>query len=202
METSKRADIGRQEFEQILKDKGIEGRDFQLIMLAYRLAKYGHRGQTRKGGERYFEHVKGTTLIVVQEFGITRTITIIKALLHDIVEDSFILLIGDIEIIFGKEVAKGIAVLSKDRLLERTIRDKAYGEQLKEAMEDDLIVKMADRIHNMRTVREFSPEKRREYTKETRELHMVLAQKIREPLRSCILNELERLCLEQEKELS
>lgn len=193
--------VGRAEFEK--KMEMMPGS--QLIKLAYRLAKYGHRGQERSGGERYFEHPKRVALILIDELKITSYPSmIIVALLHDIREDSFILTHEDIEWIFGKDVAKMVAILTKDKTLDKLIRDEQYKKQLQltlyemahqeqmatykpmDLMEDEhcrretLVVKLCDRLDNIRDMKGWSDKKRKEYIEETIEVYLPIAEKLRD----------------------
>ena len=81
--------VGREEFEKLLRFK-MSPDNLKLVMKAYRMSKYGHRGQKRDSGERYFEHPKTVALIIAGEFKIYDHEVISAALLHDDVEDSFI----------------------------------------------------------------------------------------------------------------
>ena len=91
--------------------------DLKRLDLAYDVAKYGHRNQLRESGERYFEHVRSTAIILVDELGVYDVELIMAALLHDILEDSFLLKGERAEMVFGSRVAritKAVTKVSKD----------------------------------------------------------------------------------------
>ncbi|MBI2450235.1 MAG: bifunctional (p)ppGpp synthetase/guanosine-3',5'-bis(diphosphate) 3'-pyrophosphohydrolase [Candidatus Nealsonbacteria bacterium] len=172
--------VGRVEFEKKLKEKiDLTPREFQLIMLAYKLAKYGHghKGQMRDDGKiRYFEHPKAVALILIEEntrFIVVKPWQIVAALLHDIKENTFILSWKDIELIFGKRVRKSVRIMTKDEVF----RGEVYFKRLSMASSEDIDNKLADRLHNMRTLGDCSSEKQKEYLKETVDFYLPLAKK-------------------------
>jgi len=168
--------VGRVDFENRLRGK-VSGRDFQLIMLAYRLAKYGHQGQKRDNGERYFEHPKRNALILMDELDIFDPEELEAELLHDIEEDSFILTFDDIELIFGKRVKTMVQTLTKNRMLEKSKRDAAYRQQLEEADEKIRRSKLVDRLGNMRDLGNCSIKKQKDYLEETEEIYLPMAKR-------------------------
>src|ERR1035437_1960077 len=87
--------------------------EMEKLDFAYNLAKYGHRNQRRETNARYFEHVRSTAIILAEEFGIFDVEIIIAALLHDIIEDSFILTEKWTKTIFGERVALLISAVTK-----------------------------------------------------------------------------------------
>lgn len=190
------APIGRKEFERRLREKAdLTPKEFQLIMLAYRLSKYGHRNQERDDGERYFEHPKRVALILIDEntdFMPLRPEMVITALLHDIKEDSFILTWEDIEMIFGKNVRKMVETLTKDRNLEKELRDEFYFKRLAAASSRIKNIKLADRLDNVRHLAGCSLEKQRRYLKETEEFFLPLAEKTNWLLFSLLKRECEK----------
>ncbi|MBI4992398.1 MAG: bifunctional (p)ppGpp synthetase/guanosine-3',5'-bis(diphosphate) 3'-pyrophosphohydrolase [Candidatus Harrisonbacteria bacterium] len=160
-EQLKRYRVGRQQFEALIKHR-LAPSDFKKVMRAYRLAKYGHRGQARDCGGRYFEHPKAVALIVIQELGIFRSDTIASALLHDLQEDSFIATWEDVEDFFGKKVVRWVRALTKEG-------DKDYFSNLLSSDPDVLLVKCCDRLHNLRTLKGCKREKQLGQILETRE---------------------------------
>jgi len=160
-ERLKRYRIGRQQFEALIKHQ-LAPSDFKRVMRAYRLSKYGHRGQERDCGERYFEHPKAVALIAIQELGILRSDTIASALLHDLQEDSFIATWEDVEDFFGKRVVRWVRALTKEG-------DKDYFSNLLNSDPDVLLVKCCDRLHNLRTLKGCKKEKQLKQILETRE---------------------------------
>jgi len=168
----KKKTIGREKFEEIIKQK-LSPKDVGLVMLAYRLSKYGHRNQERDDGGRYFEHPKRVALILMNELKSFSKNVIIEALLHDIEEDSFILKNRDINLIFGKSVAGAIAILTKNKKREASF----YFKKIKKANKEVRIVKLADRLDNVRDMEVWNKERKQKYILETRKLILPWAYK-------------------------
>ncbi len=169
--TENKNGVGREAFRDAIKFQ-LSPKDLRRVMLAYKLSKYGHRGQTRDGGERYFEHPKEVALIIINELRILDPDVIISALLHDLQEDSFILDWEDLEDIFGSRVVLSVRALTKEE-------GKDYFSNLLAADADVLLVKLADRLHNLRTLRECSDAKKRKQIKETREKFSKIIQELK-----------------------
>lgn len=132
-------------FERIIKQHFYHD-ERQQIMFAYRQAKYGHAKQRRLDMSRYFDHPKQVALILMLEFKIFIPYAIITALFHDIMEDkTYILKWHDIQRYFGKKVYKGVRIVTKER-------GKQYYFGLENCDWWILLVKFADRIHNLRTL--------------------------------------------------
>ena len=129
--------------------------DTKLLERAYRFAEEAHEGQYRLSGEPYVEHPVAVTGILADLRLDTTTLT--AALLHDTVEDTDVGL-GDIEKEFGNEVARIVDGLTKLDRLEFRSGELAQAENVRKmivAMAGDirvLLVKLADRLHNMRTL--------------------------------------------------
>ena len=129
--------------------------DTKLLERAYRFAEDAHEGQHRLSGEPYIEHPVAVTGILADLRLDTTTLT--AALLHDTVEDTEVGL-GDIEREFGDEVARIVDGLTKLDKLEFRSGELAQAENVRKmivAMAGDirvLLVKLADRLHNMRTL--------------------------------------------------
>ncbi|MDD5341120.1 MAG: HD domain-containing protein [Patescibacteria group bacterium] len=160
--------IGREEFIEKLEDKLLPS-ELNLVILAYVLAKYGHRGQTRESGERYFEHPKSCALILIDELKIYDPRMLCSALLHDLPEDSFILNFWDIEHIFGKEVKKAVQFLTKKSATDLSdgITLQKYFQKLRRSNNKTRILKLVDRLHNLRTLSSCDREKQVRKIKET-----------------------------------
>lgn len=136
-------------------------KDSQMIDDAYNLSKYGHRNQKRDGGRRYFDHPKEVAIILYREFGVRDKDIIISALLHDIIEDTFILSLEAIERLFGKTVAQRLRVLSK-------LPKEGYNYRLEEFGDVGAwLIKLADNLHNTRTLDVCTPQKQIRKVKET-----------------------------------
>jgi GTP pyrophosphokinase len=163
--------IGSTEFLGRLRPVLTES-EFENIETAYAFSKYAHRGQERASGVRYFEHPKAVAWIIVDELRFVDWSMIAMALLHDVLEDTYLLSRRRMEINFGREVAVGIQLLSKqggDTHLEYIDRLRTYGSwQTK-------VVKMADRLHNLRTLDACEAAKRVRKRAETREHYLPIA---------------------------
>ncbi|MEK7559785.1 MAG: HD domain-containing protein [Patescibacteria group bacterium] len=165
--------IGREEFEKMLQFK-MSPENLKLVKKAYRMSKYGHKGQERQSGERYFEHPKTMALILINEFQIYDHEMIIAALLHDGVEDSFIFGTGneafdEIEKEFGKRPAQFVALLTKARCEEnqKSQRDCGYYNALYDGPAEAKVLKLVDRIHNLRTLKDCDIKKQERQLLET-----------------------------------
>jgi GTP pyrophosphokinase len=155
--------------------------DTRGIVRSYQLAHLAHQGQRRKSGERFIEHPISVARILAQ-LGMDAT-TIIAAFLHDVVEDTD-LEIGDITDNFGEEVAQIIDGLTKIDKIGFRSREHERAENLRKmivAMAKDLrvlIIKLADRLHNMRTIGALDKEKRELTARETLEIYAPLAHRL------------------------
>lgn len=161
--------------EQVSKNQPTT--DIKLIRQAYDFSLKAHGEQRRKSGELYIQHPLNTAFILAQIKADTPTI--IAGLLHDVPEDTTTTL-EDITNVFGAEVAKlveGITKLSKIRY--RGI--KRYRESLRKmflAMAEDLrviLIKFADRLHNLRTLDALPKEKQKRIAQETLEIYAPIA---------------------------
>lgn len=153
--------------------------DVEKIDFAYDMAKYGHRNQFRESGARYFEHLRATAIILIDELGITDVEMIVAALLHDMLEDSFLLTPERIKITFGDRVSMLVAIVSKPkkndpRFKSDSERHKWYFEQVAASCVEAKLLKLADRLQNMRTLGSCSLEKQRRKITETREVYFPL----------------------------
>ncbi len=152
--------------------------DEDLLHRAYVYAMKAHGGQTRASGDPYFSHP-------VEVAGILTELrlddaTIATALLHDVVEDTDTTL-AEIERLFGVEIAALVEGLTKIRRLDLISREAAQAENLRRfllAVSRDvrvLLVKLADRLHNMRTLGFMPEHKRRRIADETMDIYAPLA---------------------------
>ena len=156
--------------------------DEALLNRAYVYTVQKHGSQKRASGDPYFSHpveVAGlmTDLKLDQE-------TIITALLHDTVEDT-LATIDDIEKHFGPDVARLVDGVTKLSKIEQMAENERAAENLRKfllAMSEDLrvlLVKLADRLHNMRTLHHIKkPEKRRRIARETMDIYAPLAERV------------------------
>jgi GTP diphosphokinase / guanosine-3',5'-bis(diphosphate) 3'-diphosphatase len=175
----------RPDFEELVHAH-FPAHDAQRIMLAYRLSKYGHRGQMREGGDRYFEHPKSIALMLI-EFGVHDADIIIGVLLHDVVEDSHILVVNksvdDVGFIFGSRVSHFVNMMTKKKGLTT---EQYFAALLADEELGSLVNKCADRVHNLSTlVDSTDPAKHEKFRQkkltqvaETREKVLPLAEKL------------------------
>ena len=143
---------------------------------------HAHGSQTRASGDPYFSHPVEVAGILT-EYRLD-TASIVTGLLHDTVEDT-VATIDEIEHLFGDEVARlvdGVTKLSKLELQSQNTRHAENFRKLLLAISEDirvLLVKLADRVHNMRTLHYISdPEKRTRIARETMDIYVPLAERI------------------------
>jgi len=164
----------------------LPGDGVALIEAAYHLAAQAHEGQRRKSGEPYVEHPLEVAAVLADLQ--LDTDTLAAALLHDVVEDCGVAL-HDIEASFGSEVARLVDSSTKlDKVIRptrgETTRRESQTENLRKmlvAMAEDLrvvFIKLADRLHNMRTLHALPAEKRRAIAQETLDIYAPLAHRL------------------------
>ncbi|MBN2237101.1 MAG: bifunctional (p)ppGpp synthetase/guanosine-3',5'-bis(diphosphate) 3'-pyrophosphohydrolase [Bacteroidales bacterium] len=158
-------------------------RDRKLIRKAFKVANEAHQGMRRRSGEPYIFHPLEVALICVNEIGLG-TKSIVSALLHDVVEDTDYTL-EDIQSLFGDKIAKIIGGLTKIK--------EIFGNQPAESMQaenfkrllltlsDDvrvILIKLADRLHNMRTLDSMPTVKQLKVASETTFLYAPMAHRL------------------------
>lgn len=155
-----------------------ETKDRWEVRKAFRLAANSHKDKRRQSGEPYIMHPLEVAIIAAGEIGLGRT-SIIAALLHDTVEDTDLKL-EDINALFGEKVGKIIDGLTKiDNIEDNTSTPQS--ETLKKiilTLSDDvrvILIKLADRLHNMRTLDAMKPEQQLRTASETMYLYAPLA---------------------------
>lgn len=155
--------------------------DVALIEAAYAFAENAHSGQCRRSGEPYITHPLAVAEIVASlELEAT---SIAAALLHDVLEDCGVTF-QELETRFGKEVATLVDGVSKLDRLNFTSRDEAQVENLRKmflAMAKDLrviLIKLADRLHNMRTLKHQTSEAKVRIARETMDIYAPLAHRL------------------------
>jgi GTP diphosphokinase / guanosine-3',5'-bis(diphosphate) 3'-diphosphatase len=151
------------------------------LLRAWRAGAAAHSGQTRKSGEPYITHpVAAATILAEQGVDIE---TLVAAILHDTIEDTP-LTRDEIAVDFGQTVAELVEGVTKLDKLEFQDRQEAAAESFRKmmlAMARDLrviLIKLADRLHNMRTLGAQSPEARTRIARETLEIYAPIAQRL------------------------
>lgn len=158
--------MNRARFFELLANAGLSSDDIEDIRLAYWLTKEAHRvGPTRDSGERYFEHPRDVALILVERGHADRD-TIITALLHDVLEDTYVEP-RVIICLFGSDVLNSLTDLSKQIPIfdpangtltgyHKKTREEYYA-RLAQAPRRERLVKGADRLHNLGSMKESWP---------------------------------------------
>ncbi|MBW3574317.1 MAG: bifunctional (p)ppGpp synthetase/guanosine-3',5'-bis(diphosphate) 3'-pyrophosphohydrolase [Actinobacteria bacterium] len=152
-----------------------------MISRAYAMAANAHHGQVRSSGDDYIQHPLAVAMIVV-ELGLD-DVTVAAALLHDAVEDTA-LSVADVMSTFGPEVAAivdGVTKLDRIRFDSREAQQAASMRKMLVAMAKDLrvlIIKLADRLHNMRTIAALPEDKQQRIARETIDIYAPLAHRL------------------------
>ena len=155
--------------------------EIDLVKEAHRIAEKAHSGQYRKSGEPYINHPLSVALILAELK--LDYFCIVAAILHDCIEDTSVTK-DDVKNRFGDQVAHIVEGVSKLTNLEFTSSTQKQAQNFQKlilAMSKDMrvmIIKLADRLHNMRTIDSMSEEKRILKAKETSELHAPIARRL------------------------
>jgi GTP pyrophosphokinase len=155
--------------------------DMEKIELAYKYALSAHHGQLRRSGEEYILHPIEVAAILAELQ--MDSVTIAAGLLHDVVEDTTVSL-EEIEKNFGAEVALLVDGVTKLSKIEFKSQMELQAENLRKmflAMAKDIrviLIKLADRLHNMRTIKYHTGEKQKEIAQETLEIFAPLAHRL------------------------
>lgn len=169
--------------------------DLDKIERAYQVADKAHGGQVRKSGDPYISHPLSVAIILVG-MGMD-TDCICAALLHDVVEDTAVSL-DDLRRSFGEDVAIMVSGVTKLTNMPLSTKEEQQAENIRKmllAMNEDIrviLIKLADRLHNMRTMQYQSPDKQRSKSHETMEIYAPIAHRL--GIRS-VKDELEDLAL-------
>lgn len=157
--------------------------DISMIEKAYKVAAEAHKQQKRKSGGPYITHPISVAIILAQ-LELDKE-TIAAGLLHDVVEDNDDYTTEDIRKMFGEDVANLVDGVTKlTRISWTTDKIDVQAENLRKmflAMAKDIrviLIKLADRLHNMRTLQYMKPEKQKEKAKETMEIYAPIAQRL------------------------
>jgi len=156
-------------------------KEVELVRLAYKVANKAHSGQFRKSGEPYIHHPLSVALILADLK--LDYFCIVAAVLHDCIEDTSVTK-KDVQAQFGDQVAHIVEGVSKLTSLEFTSSSQKQAQNFQKlilAMSKDMrvmVIKLADRLHNMRTLDSMSDEKKIQKAKETFELHAPIARRL------------------------
>jgi guanosine-3',5'-bis(diphosphate) 3'-pyrophosphohydrolase len=157
------------------------GVDRDLIRRAFDVAARQHQGQMRRSGEEFIRHPWGVARICAELHLDEQTIA--AALLHDVVEDTEIAL-DDVRAEFGPEIAQLVEGVTKLTRIQFSSREQAEAENYRKmivAMAQDvrvILIKLADRLHNMRTIEYLGRQKQVQKAKETLEVYAPLAHRL------------------------
>jgi len=173
------------EYKELLKVsyRMLSAEDKKLIRTAFDVAVDAHKEQRRKSGEAYIFHPIAVAKIVAQEIGMDAT-SIAAALLHDVVEDNPNYTIDDIHQLFGETVARIVDGLTKISSLKKDMDVSMQAENFRKmllTLHDDvrvIIIKIADRLHNMQTMDAMRPDKQVKIASETLYIYAPLAHRI------------------------
>lgn len=167
----------RKKLEGVFSDENIK-----IIDRAFELANEAHGEQKRKSGEPYIIHPIAVATILFDELGMDPP-SVAAALLHDVVEDTHYE-IDEIKDMFGEEIALLVDGVTKINRMQISSKEEQQAENLRKmliAMSHDIrviIIKLADRVHNIRTLQYVPEHKRRLTAKETLEIYAPIAHRL------------------------
>jgi guanosine-3',5'-bis(diphosphate) 3'-pyrophosphohydrolase len=155
--------------------------DLELVRKAYEFSQTHHAGQSRASGEPYLVHPLEVALVLAQMK--MDPVAIAAGLLHDSVEDTSVTIV-DIRKEFGEQVAHIVEGVTKISAIDFASREEQQAENLRKmmlAMVDDIrvvLIKLADRLHNMRTLEHLPPERRQKIARETLDIYAPIAHRL------------------------
>jgi GTP pyrophosphokinase len=155
--------------------------DLELVRKAYEFSQKNHAGQLRASGEPYLVHPLGVAQVLAEMK--MDAVAISAGLLHDSVEDTSVTIV-DIRKEFGEQVAHIVEGVTKISQIDFATREEQQAENLRKmmlAMVDDIrvvLIKLADRLHNMRTLEHLPPERQQKIAKETLEIYGPIAHRL------------------------
>ncbi len=170
-------------FDDILEKASsyISEKDVHVLQKAYVFAGKAHKGQVRRSGEPYLSHPLEVTDFLA-DMKLDRT-TLVAALLHDVLEDTEATA-ADVRENFGQEVAdlvEGVTKISRVQEVSPEVRRAETLRKIILAMTDDIrviFIKLADRIHNLKTLRHLGVEKQRQIARETLDIYAPIANRL------------------------
>ncbi|VXB63248.1 GTP pyrophosphokinase [Flavobacterium sp. 9R] len=173
-----------QEYKELLRIsyQTLTTTDKKLIRKAFDVAVDAHKDQRRKSGEAYIFHPIAVAKIVASEIGLGAT-SIAAALLHDVVEDTPIT-VEDIEKLFNPKVAQLVEGLTKISLVQKDLNASLQAENFRKmilTLNDDvrvILIKLADRLHNMQTMDSMREDKQTKIASETLYIYAPLAHRL------------------------
>jgi len=155
--------------------------DQALVKKAYEFSEQHHKGQVRKSGEPYLVHPLEVAILLA-EMRLDAT-AIVAGLLHDAVEDTTVT-VDEIEAEFGEQVAHIVEGVTKISKIDFASSEEAQAENVRKmvlAMMDDIrvvLIKLADRLHNMRTLKYLSEERQQKIARETLDIYAPIAHRL------------------------
>src|SRR6266704_841654 len=155
--------------------------DLELIRKAYEFSQKHHAGQSRASGEPYLIHPLEVALVLAEMK--MDPVAIAAGLLHDSVEDTSVTIV-DIRKEFGEQVAHIVEGVTKIGRIDFSSREEQQAENLRKmmlAMVDDIrvvLIKLADRLHNMRTLEHLQPDRQHKIAEETLEIYAPIAHRL------------------------
>jgi guanosine-3',5'-bis(diphosphate) 3'-pyrophosphohydrolase len=155
--------------------------DLSIVKKAYDFSLKHHEGQSRASGEPYLVHPLEVALVLAEMK--MDPVAISAGLLHDSVEDTSVTIV-DIRKEFGEQVAHIVEGVTKISKIEFATREEQQAENIRKmmlAMVDDIrvvLIKLADRLHNMRTLEHLDPERQRKIAEETLEIYAPIAHRL------------------------
>src|ERR1700723_2269152 len=155
--------------------------DLELVKKAYEFSQKHHAGQSRASGEPYLAHpLEAGNVLADMKMD---SVSIAAGLLHDSVEDTSVTTV-EIRQEFGEQVAHIVEGATKIAKIDFSSREEAQAENLRKmmlAMVDDIrvvLIKLADRLHNMRTLEHLQPDRQRKIAEETLEIYAPIAHRL------------------------
>src|ERR1044072_5200808 len=155
--------------------------DLEIIKKAYEFSQTHHAGQTRASGEPYIAHPLQVALVLAEMK--MDPVAIAAGLLHDSVEDTSVTIV-DIRKGFGEQVAHIVEGVTKISKIDFVTREEQQAENLRKmmlAMVDDIrvvLIKLADRLHNMRTLEHLPPDRQQKIARETLDIYASIAHRL------------------------